>query len=351
MTQVLVTGGSGFVGGHAIVQLLAAGYEVRTTVRSLERVDKVRAMVREGGVEPGERLRFATADLTRDEGWGQAVEGCSYILHVASPFPGKAPEDENELVGPAREGTLRVLRAAREAGVRRVVLTSSFAAIGYGHPSRTRPFDETDWTDPEGPDVQPYIKSKTLAERAAWDFMEREGGTLELAVINPVGIFGPVLGPDLSGSIAIVQKLLDGSMPAVPKVHFGVVDVRDVVELHLRAMTAPEARNERFLAVAGASLSLHEVARILIFHLGERAARVPRRQLPNWLVRLAALRDPALKQVVPQLGRIRTSTSAKARTVLGWQPHSSEEALLATAESLFHFGLVGGRQALPGQKL
>lgn len=343
MTQVLVTGGSGFVAGHAIVQLLAAGHEVRTTLRSLERADLVRAMVREGGQEPSERLVFTAADLTRDEGWDQAVEGCAYVLHVASPFPGKAPEDENELVGPAREGTLRVLRAARDAGVRRVVLTSSFAAIGYGHPSSPRPFNETDWTDPAGADVQPYIKSKTLAERAAWDFLAREGGALELAVINPVGIFGPILGPQLSGSIAIVQKLLDGSMPAVPKVHFGVVDVRDVVDLHLRAMLAPEARNERFLAVAGTCLSLFEVARILRAHLGARAARVPRWQLPNWIMRLAALRDPALREVIPQLGRVRPAANTKAREVLGWRPRSSEEALLATAESLFQFGLAGGR--------
>lgn len=243
------------------------------------------------------------------------------------------------MVIPARDGTLRVLRAARETGVRRVVVTSSLGAIGYGHPPRTTPFDETDWTNLEGADVQPYVKSKTLAERAAWDFVAREGGGLELSVVNPAGIFGPVLGPDYSGSIEIIKSLLDGAMPAVPRIYFGVVDVRDVVDLHLRAMAAPEAKGERFIAVAGETMSILDIARVLRAELGRAARRVPRLQAPDWLVRLAASRIPLLSYAVPMLGKVRRSTSAKAARLLGWQARSNEEAILASARSLIRLGL------------
>src|SRR5215471_17128477 len=194
MSTALVTGGSGFIGCHCILQLLAAGYEVRTTVRNLKREADVRAMLKTGGAEPGERLSFVAADLEKDAGWAEAVTGCEYVLHVASPLPPKEPKHEDELIVPAREGSLRVLRAARDAGVKRVVLTSSFAAIGYGHAPQDAPFNETSWTDPNGHDVLPYAKSKTLAERAAWEFIAAEGRGLELSVVNPVGVFGPVLG-------------------------------------------------------------------------------------------------------------------------------------------------------------
>ena len=342
MSTVLVTGGSGFVGSHCILQLLAAGHTVRTTVRSLKREPDVRALLKQGGAEPGERLRFVAADLEQDAGWRDAASGCEYVLHVASPFPESLPKHEDELIVPAREGALRVLRAARLAGVKRVVLTSSFAAIGYGHPPQTAPFDETSWTNPKGDDVRPYVKSKTLAERAAWDFIVREGGGLELAVVNPVGVFGPVLGSDYSTSILLVQRLMDGAMPGCPKLSFGAVDVRDVADLHLRAMTHPGAKGERFLAVAGDFLSMREIAQILKARLGPAARRVPTRQLPNWLVRLAALRDPAVKQILPELGKSKNATNAKARQVLGWQPRSNEEAIVATGESLVRLGLLKG---------
>src|SRR5580698_4141083 len=184
MSTVLVTGGSGFVASHCILQLLAMGHEVRTTVRNLSREADVRAMLRVGGVDPSDRLSFFAADLLSDDGWAQAVDGCQYVLHVASPFPQTIPEDENEIIVPARDGAVRVLRAAREGGVERVVMTSSFAAIGYGHPQRSHPFNESDWTDPNAPDALPYIKSKTLAERAAWDFFIKVGGGLEFSVVN-----------------------------------------------------------------------------------------------------------------------------------------------------------------------
>ena len=250
-------------------------------------------MLSEGGADAGS-LSFVAADLTADAGWAEAVAGCDYVLHVASPFPPALPKDEDELIVPAREGTLRVLRAARDAGVRRVVAHLVVrGAIGYGHPPREEPFDETDWTDLDGADVQPYIKSKTLAERAAWDFIAREGGGLELSVVNPGGIFGPVLGPDFSGSIQLVKSLLDGAMPAVPRLYFGVVDVRDVADLHLRAMTAsggqrralhrrlrrrPVDPRHRQGAAAGTRVD---------GRAGFRGSR-----LPDWLVRLAASRIP-----------------------------------------------------------
>ena len=338
MSTVLVTGGSGFIASHCIAQLLAADYTVRTTVRSLTREADVRAMLRETGTEPGERLSFVAADLESDSGWPQAVAGCETVLHVASPFPANLPKHEDELIVPAREGALRVLCAARDAGVKRVVLTSSFAAIGYGTKPRATPFDETDWTDPAGGGVTPYVKSKTLAERAAWDFIAREGGGLELSVVNPVGVFGPVLGPDYSTSILLVQRMMDGAMPGCPRLWFGAVDVRDVADLHLRAMTNPAARGERFLAVAGDFLSMLEMAAILKRRMGAAAKRVPTRQLPDWLVRLAALRDSAVKQIIPELGIRKNGTNAKAKRLLGWAPRSNEEAVVATAESLVRLG-------------
>ena len=337
---VLVTGGSGFIGTHCILQLLAAGYQVRTTVRNLKREGDVRAMLKAGGAEPGNRLNFFAADLESDPGWREAVAGCDFVLHVASPLPPSVPKHEDELIVPAREGTLRVLRASRDAGVKRVVLTSSFAAIGYGHKVRETPFSEADWTDPSGDDVAPYTKSKTLAERAAWDFLAREGGALELSVVNPVGVFGPVLGPDYSASILLVQKMLDGAMPGAPRLYFGAVDVRDVADLHIRAMTNPAASGERFLSVSGDFLTMLDIAKILKARLGASAKRVPGRELPNWMVRLAALRDPAIKLILPELGKKKNATNEKARRVLGWAPRSNEEALIATAESLVRLGLL-----------
>jgi len=338
--RVLVTGGSGFIGSHAVLQLLQAGYEVRATVRSLTSEEKVRAMLKTGGAEPNGRLSLVAADLEADAGWREAVEGCEYVLHVASPFPASIPAHEDELIVPAREGALRVLRAARDAGVKRVVLTSSFAAIGYGHAEREKPFDETTWTNLEGRAVTPYVKSKTLAERASWDFIDTEGDGLELSVVNPVGVFGPVLGPDYSTSIILVQRLMDGAMPGCPQLSFGVVDVLDVVDLHLRAMANPDAKGQRFLAVSGASMSILEMANTLRERLGEAAKRAPSRELPNWLVRLVAVFDPEIRSVTPELGQRKHATSEKAQRLLGWAPRSREDAIVATAESLIRLGLL-----------
>jgi nucleoside-diphosphate-sugar epimerase len=338
--SVLVTGGSGFVGAHCVLQLLDAGYRVRTTVRSLTREDDVRAMLKTGGAEPGEALTFFAADLTSDAGWPDAVAGCDFVLHVASPFPQSAPKHEDELIIPAREGTLRVLRAARDAGVKRVVSTSSFAAIGYGEIPADRPFSEGDWTDPNGAHVSAYAKSKNVAERAAWDFIADGDGALELSVVNPVAVLGPVLWPDLSTSIQLVQRLMDRGMPGLPRLSFGIVDVRDVADMHLRAMTNPAAKGERFLAIAGDFMTIEEIARVLRARMGDAGARVPTRVLPNWMVRLASLTDPSLRQVVPELGKSKSATNEKARRLLGWAPRSNEDSIVATAESLTRLGLL-----------
>jgi dihydroflavonol-4-reductase len=343
--QILVTGGSGFIAAHCILQLLNAGYRVRTTVRSMNREPEVRSMLKTGGVEAGERLSFVEADLGSDARWDDAVGNCTHILHVASPTPLKAFRHEDEMIIPAREGVLRVLRAARNAGVTRVVLTSAFGAIVYGHKPRLTPFTEKDWTNTTGK-VPPYQKSKTLAERAAWDFIREEGGGLELSVVNPVTVLGPVLGPDYSHSIHLVKNLMTGSMPGCPKINSAFVDVRDVADLHLRAMTHPAAKGERFIATAGGSIWLVELARMLKRVTGDSAGRVSAKELPNIFLRLAGLKDPLVKSMVPLLGLVMNTTNEKAVRMLGWSPRPVEEALKATAESLVRLGLV---EAGPGK--
>lgn len=340
MGNILVTGGSGFVGGHVILQLLDAGHDVRTTVRSLAKEQAVRDTLAHAGAKNLDRLSFVAADLNQDEGWAQAVAGCDYVQHVASPFPLAQPKDENDLIRPAVDGTLRVLRAARDAGVKRVVLTSSFAAIGYGHGDQATPYTEADWTNVDGPAVQPYMKSKTLAERAAWDFIEREGNGLELAVVNPVGIFGPVLNEDLSTSIEIIKHMLEGGLPGAPRLYFGVVDVRDVAGMQIKAMTAPEAKGERFLAIAGDPVSIYDMSVILQQGMGEKAAKAKLRQVPDWLMRIMALFNPLAREAGPRLGIRAAASNAKARELLGWQFRSNEEAIVASGESLIRLGIV-----------
>jgi dihydroflavonol-4-reductase len=336
---ILVTGGTGFIAQHCILALLKAGHRVRTTVRSLSREAEVRAHLKVGGAEPGDRLSFVTADLNADQGWAQAAAECAYVLHGASPTPTGDQVSEEDWIKPAVEGNLRVLRAARDAGVKRVVLTSAFGAICAGHKPMTRPFNETDWSDLTAKNVWPYQKSKTLSERAAWDFIAREGGGLELSAINPTAVLGPVLGADYSHSIRLIKNLMNGQ-PGCPKINSGFVDVRDVADLHLRAMTHPAAKGERFLAIAGESMSMIEVARVLRQRMGAAASKVPTRVLPNWLIRVGALKDPAMRGAVPLLGLNLNATSEKAIRLLGWAPRPREEAIVATAESLIQLGLL-----------
>lgn len=337
---VLVTGGAGFIAAHYMVQLLQAGYQVRATLRNLNREAEVRDMLREGGAEAGGQLSFIQADLSSDNNWDAAAKGCTYVLHVASPTPIINYKHEDEMIIPAREGVLRVLRAARNAGVARVVLTSAIGAIVYGHPNQAAPYDETTWTNTTG-NAPAYQKSKTLAEKAAWEFIAKEGNGLQLSAVNPVAVLGPVLGADYSHSIHIIKNMLTGKVPGCPKINAGFVDVRDVASLHLLAMVHPAASGERFIATAGESVWLVEIARILKQHLGEAAAKVNAKQLPNTLVRLAALKDPLAKSMVPLLGRVMNVTSAKAISMLGWAPRSREEAVIATAESLIRLNLLG----------
>lgn len=335
---VLVTGGTGFIAQHCILALLERGYRVRTTVRSLAREQDVRAQLRVGGNVADERLSFVEADLSGDAHWRDAMSGCVYVMHGASPTPSGDQVTEDDWVRPAVEGNLRVLRAARDAGVRRVVLTSAFGAIGVGHPPEyRRPFDETDWSDLTA-DVAPYQKSKTLSERAAWDFIEREGGGLELSAINPVAVLGPVLGADFSHSTRIIKNLLDGQ-PGCVNINSCFVDVRDVADLHLLAMTDPSANGERFLATAGASLLMIEVASVLRNRLGAVAGKVPTSVWPDEEVR----RHPGMKSVAPLLGIDMNATSAKAIRLLGWRPRSSEEAIIASADSFLRLGLIDGQ--------
>ncbi|WP_029934642.1 SDR family oxidoreductase [Sphingomonas sp. UNC305MFCol5.2] len=337
---VLVTGGTGFIAQYCILALLDAGYCVRTSVRSLAREGEVRRHLKIGGAEPGDRLSFVRTDLSTDAGWTEAAAGCVYVIHGASPTPSGDQVTEKDWIEPAVDGNLRVLRAARDAGVRRVVLTSASGAIVAGHKPRNRPFDETDWSDLTGK-VWPYQKSKTLSERAAWDFMGREGGDLELSAVNPTAVMGPVLGSEYSHSIRLIKNLLEGQ-PALPRINSGFVDVRDVADLHLRAMLDPAAKGERFLAIAGDSMWMIDVARVLREHLGDAATRVTTRVVPNWLVRLGALRDPVMRGIVPLLGVNLNTTSEKAKHLLGWKPRSREEAIVAAAESLIRLGLVKG---------
>ncbi len=340
---VLVTGGSGFIGAHCIALLLTQGYRVRTSVRSLARKPDLRAMLRRAGVsvELADSVDYIVADLLADAGWAEAMTGCDYVLHVASPFPAREPKDENELIRPAREGSLRVLRAARDAGVKRVVLTSSFAAIGYG---RARPADhlytELDWTDADARDISAYTRSKTLAERAAWDFIAHESRGLELTTVNPVGVFGPALGTDYASSIHLLRGLMTGTIRAIPQISTSMVDVRDVADLHLRAMTHPAAHGERFLAVAGEPMTIAAIAQLLKNQMGAAAQKAPHRLLPNWLVRVAAKVKPELRSVVPLLGVSKRISHAKAKQMLGWMPRGNEQALLASAHSLVQLAAI-----------
>jgi dihydroflavonol-4-reductase len=334
---VLVTGGSGFLGSWCVAELLRRGYRVRTTVRDLSREPQVRAGV-EAQVGGGDRLEFLAADLGADEGWEQAARDCDYVLHVASPFPAVQPKDPDELIVPAREGTLRVLKAGLEAGAGRVVVTSSVAAVGGSTSKSPVPLTERDWTDADNPKLTPYTRSKTIAERAAWDLVEERGEVEKLAVVNPGAILGPLLSNGRSFSLELIERLLKG-VPGTPRLGYSIVDVRDVADLQIRAMTAPEGGGERFIAV-GEFKWMSEVAEVLRRRLGEAAPKVPKRAIPDFLVRAMGIFDPSVRSIVGQLGRKVEMSSEKARDRLGWEPRSSEETIVDCAQSL----LEGPRQ-------
>lgn len=339
LKTVLVTGGTGFIGGWCVIELLKRGYTVRTTVRSLAKESSARALIA-SVTDPGDRLSFFAADLTRDDGWDAAIMGCDYVLHVASPMGHDAAKDPNALIVPARDGALRVLRAATRAGVDRVVMTSSAVTCRPRLNSADSVSDETVWTDPEDQNLDPYRRSKTLAERAAWDLMAHQSGPTTLTTILPSCVLGPVLTAENLGSVQIIQRLLNGSMPGYPRFGFCVVDVRDVVDLHIRAMTAPDAAGERFIA-AGDWKWMKEISQILRSSLELQAAKVPTRSLPDFVLRLASMFDRHLRFITPTLGRKHAVTSAKAEAVLGWKPRPTATTILDCAESLIAKGVLG----------
>lgn len=333
-TLVAVTGASGFIGLHCVLALLKQGYRVRGTLRDLARGDSLRAALAEH-VEIGCRLEFVAAELTEDEGWAEAFRDCAYVLHVASPIPRKLPKHEDELIVPARDGTLRVLRAAGAAGVRRVVLTSSIAAITNGHNhGGSYLYSEKDWTNIY-PGLPPYPKSKTIAERAAWEHMESLGGdnALELVVINPGMVYGPILEPDYGTSGEIVRKLMRRDIPGLPKLGFGSVDVRDVATAHLKAMLAPAAAGQRFCCIADHAW-LSDIAEILVRNFAARGYRIPTRVLPNFIIRLASLIDKPVRLILYELGTLPHTDNSRIKTVLDWQPRGLEEMVVAMGESM-----------------
>jgi dihydroflavonol-4-reductase len=336
---VLVTGGTGFLGGWCCAEFLRRGYKVRTTVRSLQRADGVRTAVAAAGAATGDELSIVAADLNVDDGWAEAVAGCDYVLHVASPFPPAQPKDPDELIVPARDGALRVLRASLDAGVQRIVMTSSVAAVRHGRAPSAAPYDESDWTDPDDTQRTPYVRSKTIAERAAWDLVRERGAEGRLTTVNPGAIIGPALSDDRSFSLQVVERLLNG-MPAMPRLGFVLVDVRDVADLHIRAMTSATAGGERFLAV-DRFLWMADVGRILRERLGPAAAKVPTRVAPDLLIRAMGIFDPSVRSIVSDLGHSTTYTAEKAKMKLGWEPRPIEDSIADTAESLLERGLAG----------
>jgi nucleoside-diphosphate-sugar epimerase len=335
---VLVTGGSGFIGSWCVIALLQQGYTVRTTVRSLAREGAVRAAIGKI-VDPRDRLSFHVAELTTDAGWDAAASGCEYMLHVASPVAISEPRNADDLIVPAREGTKRALGAAIKAGVKRVVLTSSVAATSPRDAVGESLTDETLWTDLADPRVTAYSRSKTLAEHDAWDLAAAAGGATTLATVNPSIVLGPVLSGDFSESVQVVQRLLSGKLPGLPRLGFSIVDVRDVADLHLRAMVAPEAAGQRFIAAADFAWMV-DLASLLRARLGDAAGKVPTRKVPDFVLRLAALFDRDMRTVVPRLGHKRAFTSKKAQTMLGWRPRPVEETVLDCARSLIAAGAV-----------
>ncbi len=344
MARVLVTGASGFVAQHLILQLLAKGYSVRGTLRSMKRADEVRAVLAKHDPRAKD-IELVEADLGSDAGWIEAVKGCEFVQHVASPFPAVHPKDEMELIRPARDGALRVLRAAKAAGVKRVVMTSSMAAIAYGHgDKRAEVSDETMWSDPNGPDNTPYTKSKTIAERAAWDYVAGkshggEGKGLELAVINPTGILGPALSKDVSTSLEIPIRLMNGKTPGLPRLGFSFVDVRDVAECHVKAMEIPAAAGERFIASED-FVWFSEAAAMVREAFPAYDGKIPKRNVPDWLLKVMAVFQPIYRQTVTELGRTRRANNAKATRVLGVKFRTAKEALLSSAQSLIDLKVV-----------
>jgi nucleoside-diphosphate-sugar epimerase len=337
---VLVTGASGFIAKHCIAELLRRDFAVKGTLRDMNRADAVRKSVARAGADAS-GVDFVSADLLRDDGWGRAVEGCTYVMHIASPFPLREPRDPDEVIRPAREGVLRVLKAATQAGVKRVVMTSSVVAVTLPWPEAPQGhvFTEADWTNPERPDITTYIRSKALAERAAWEFLKSEPRAPELATVNPAIVLGPATDTDISTSHEVIRMMAKRAYPAAPRVGFPISDVRDVAATHALAMTKTEAAGKRFLTANG-FMRLVEVGQVLADTLPDLKGKVPRRELRDITVRIVALFDKRLKAVLPDLGHPRPISNAQARTVLGQSFRSAQEAVRSAALSLRELGVI-----------
>jgi nucleoside-diphosphate-sugar epimerase len=346
--QVLVTGATGFIAQHCMVQLLDAGYDVRGTARSSDSRDDVVAILRPHVSEAArgrlESVRVLAADLLSDDGWSEAVRDCRFVLHVASPLPRGAAKDENELIVPARDGTLRVLGAARDAGVERVVLTSSLSAIVYGN-DRSRTFTEADWSNLDGPRIGAYDKSKTIAERAAWDFMASLEGTstMELAVINPGLVLGPLLSDDWGTSGEMVKRILEHKVPAIPNINFSTVDVRDVASAHVAAMVSPDAAGQRFIC-AEANHSMMEIAQILKTKYSAQGFKIPTGRLPSIAVRAMAIFDKTVRLALNDLDTSQNVDNTKLRTVLQWRPRDLTEMTTSMADTMIEYGVVRAKR-------
>ncbi|WP_288761457.1 aldehyde reductase [uncultured Lacticaseibacillus sp.] len=337
---VVVTGGSGFIASHIILQLLQQGYAVRTTARSLAKRPLIEQMLRKGGVSDLSALEVVAADLTHEDPWDDAIAGASYVIHVASPTPTLNFKNEDEMIRPAINGVLYVLRAASRHHVKRVVLTSAYGAIFAGHPERNTPFTEDVWSDLSAKGVHPYQKSKTMSERAAWDFIAKDDSGLELATVNPVAVMGPVLADDYSHSNIQIQEMLAGKTKMVPRVNSGYVDVRDVASLHILAMNQPAAAGQRFLATTGETYSMLEVANILREAFPDFADRLPTKTIPTAVLKLAAKANPMLRMVASVADKYAETSDAKAVKLLGWHPRSAKESIIATAQSMIDLDVV-----------
>lgn len=337
---VLVTGGSGFVGMQIILQLLQKGYRVRTTLRDLSKKDQLLQTLKLNGITSFSNLSFAEAELTDDQNWKEVMSGCSCVMSVASPVFFDKPKDKNEAIRPAVEGILRMLQFAKESGVKRVVMTSNFGAVGFTQRDKTRQTTEADWTDPEAEGLSLYEKSKTLAEKAAWEFIHKNGEGLELTTINPVAILGPSLDAHVSGSFILLKMLLHGTLKAVPNLPLNVVDVRDVADLHIRAMESPNAKNQRFIATADGQTSLIEIGQLIINKRPLLAKKIPKRRIPNWVLNIAAIFNEQAKEGLFMSKMNRNVSNEKARKLLSWKPIATgEETILASVDSMIKYNL------------
>jgi nucleoside-diphosphate-sugar epimerase len=346
--RVLVTGATGFIAQHCVLQLLDAGYDVRGTARAANRRADVVTILAPHLSDTGrtrlDSMEVVAADLTNDDGWRDAVEGCRFVMHVASPLPRGAAKDENELIVPARDGTLRVLRAANDAGVERVVLTSSLSAIVYGN-DRSRLFTEADWSNLDGERIGAYDKSKTIAERAAWEYVASIQGTspMELSVVNPGLVLGPLLSSDWGTSGEMVKRILEHKVPAIPNINFSTVDVRDVASAHVAAMVTPAAAGQRFVC-AEANHSMMEIALILKERYGDRGFKIPTGHLPSIAVRFMAVFDKTVRLALNDLDTSQNVDNSKLRNELNWRPRDLVEMTTSMADTMIEYGVVRAKR-------